>query len=50
MKKTIVFLALLVGLFLLGACAGTEPAPAPAAPAADGPATTPEVVVYLNPT
>ena len=48
MKKTITFLALLAGLFLLGACAGTEPVPA--APAADGPANTPEVVVYLNPT
>lgn len=48
MKKTIAFLALLVGLFLLGACGGTETAPP--APSADGPATTPEVVVYLSPT
>jgi len=48
MKKTITFLALLAGLFLLGACAGTETAPA--APAGDSPVTAPEVVVYLNPT
>jgi hypothetical protein len=48
MKKTVTFLALLAGLLLLGACAGSEVAPA--APAGNSSAATPEVVVYLSPT
>lgn len=48
MKKTIVFLVLLAGLVLLGACSGTETIPSE--PVADSAVSAPDMVVYLNPT
>ena len=48
MKKLLAFLALVVALFVLGACAGTETAPARGV--GESSAATPEVVVYHSPT